>query len=79
MYADRDRYVADPAFIAVPVEKAARSGYLAERAQLIGAARGPRRPGGHVRRRCARGPDATREAAGTSHFVVMDAAATWRR
>jgi len=34
-FADRERYVADPDFVAVPVRGLLDSGYLAERAQLI--------------------------------------------
>src|SRR6185437_4762473 len=73
MYADRDRYVADPAFIPVPVLKMLDPTYLSERAQLIGERAGPAPPPGQFAR-VVRGPDATREAAGTSHFVVMDSA-----
>jgi len=73
MYADRDRYVADPAFIAVPVERLLDPLYLAARARLIGERAGPAPPAGTVAA-VRRAPDATREAAGTSHFVVMDAA-----
>jgi gamma-glutamyltranspeptidase/glutathione hydrolase len=72
MYADRDRYVADPAFISVPVERLLDPGYLAERARLIGARAGPAPVAGTFAA-VRRGADATREAAGTSHFVVMDA------
>jgi gamma-glutamyltranspeptidase/glutathione hydrolase len=73
MYADRDRYVADPAFIGVPVERLLDPTYLAERARLIGERAGPAPPPG-IFAAVARAPDATREAAGTSHFVVMDSA-----
>jgi gamma-glutamyltranspeptidase / glutathione hydrolase len=73
MYADRDRYVADPAFIAVPVERLLDPGYLAERARLIGERAGPAPPPGTFAA-VLRAHDATREAAGTSHFVVMDRA-----
>jgi gamma-glutamyltranspeptidase/glutathione hydrolase len=73
MYADRDRYVADPAFIPVPVDKLLDPGYLTERARLIGERAGPAPPPGTFAA-IIRAPDATREAAGTSHFVVMDAA-----
>jgi gamma-glutamyltranspeptidase/glutathione hydrolase len=71
MYADRDRYVADPAFINVPVERLLDPTYLAERAKLIGAHAGPA-PAPGMFAAVRRGADATREAAGTSHFVVMD-------
>jgi gamma-glutamyltranspeptidase/glutathione hydrolase len=73
MYADRDRYVADPAFIDVPVERLLDPSYLAERARLIGERAGPA-PAAGVFAGIPRASDATREAAGTSHFVVMDAA-----
>jgi gamma-glutamyltranspeptidase/glutathione hydrolase len=73
MYADRDRYVADPAFIDVPVERLLDPGYLAERARLIGEHAGPA-PAAGVFAGISRAADGTREAAGTSHFVVMDAA-----
>jgi gamma-glutamyltranspeptidase/glutathione hydrolase len=73
MYADRDRYIADPAFITVPVERLLDPGYLAERARLIGERAGPAPPPG-IFAGVDRARDATREAAGTSHFVVMDSA-----
>jgi len=73
MYADRDRYVADPQFIQVPVERMLDPGYLAERARLIGDRFGPPPPPGQLAG-ALRGVDATREAQGTSHLVVMDAA-----
>jgi gamma-glutamyltranspeptidase/glutathione hydrolase len=72
MYADRDRYVADPQFISVPVERLLDPVYLTERAELIGERAGPAPPPGRLAG-LPRGPDATQEAAGTSHFVVMDA------
>jgi gamma-glutamyltranspeptidase / glutathione hydrolase len=40
MYADRDRYVADPAFVTVPVEGLLDPSYIARRAQLIGKVAG---------------------------------------
>jgi gamma-glutamyltranspeptidase/glutathione hydrolase len=73
MYADRDRYVADPQFIPVPVERLLDPAYLADRARLIGDHLGPPPPPGEFAG-VARAGDATREAAGTSHLVVMDAA-----
>ncbi|MBX9575251.1 MAG: gamma-glutamyltransferase family protein [Caulobacteraceae bacterium] len=72
MYADRDRYVGDPAFVGVPVQGMLDEGYVAERAELAltltGAAEAGRPPGGVIR-----GFDATQEPSGTSHFVVVDA------
>jgi gamma-glutamyltranspeptidase/glutathione hydrolase len=75
MYADRDRYVADPEYVAVPVEGLLDVRYLDERARGIGtrAAPGAPEPGTppgasltHI------GRDATLDVAGTSHFVVVD-------
>jgi gamma-glutamyltranspeptidase/glutathione hydrolase len=76
MYADRDRYVADPAFVAVPVDGLLDPAYVAARAALIGPRAGtPPAAGEPPGRAAARfGADATVEAAGTSHFVVVDAA-----
>ncbi len=72
MYADRDRYVGDPAFVGVPVQGLLDPGYVAGRAALAptlsGAAEAGDPPGGIFA-----GIDATNEAAGTSHFVVVDA------
>jgi len=75
MYADRDRYVADPAFVAVPVEGLLDPAYVAERARLIGERAGAPPAAGEPPGRAAVlfGADATLEAAGTSHFVVVDA------
>ena len=60
-YADRALYVGDPAFVQVPVDKLLNSGYLTQRAALIGE-RSMRQalPGGT-------------EGAGTSHFSIVDA------
>ena len=73
MYADRDRYVGDPAFVGVPVQGLLDPNYVAARAAqaptLVGAAQPGFPPGGVFA-----GPDATREPAGTSHFVIVDAA-----
>lgn len=72
MYADRDRYVADPGFVGVPVQGLLDPGYVGGRAALAsgltGAAEAGTPPGGVFT-----GPDATREPAGTSHFVIVDA------
>jgi gamma-glutamyltranspeptidase/glutathione hydrolase len=75
MYADRDRYVADPRYAAVPVEGLLDARYLDDRARLIGeraattapAAGSP--PGTQLTRS---GADATTDIPGTSHFVVVD-------
>jgi gamma-glutamyltranspeptidase/glutathione hydrolase len=72
MYADRDRYVADPAFVTVPVEGLLDANYVAGRAKLIGEKAGPVPVAGEPAG-LKRGADATKEAAGTSHFVVVDA------
>jgi gamma-glutamyltranspeptidase/glutathione hydrolase len=75
MYADRDRYVADPAFVAVPVNGLLDPAYVASRAQLIGERAGDPPTAGEPPQPAAGtrfGEDATREVAGTSHFVVVD-------
>jgi len=73
MYADRDYYVDDPKFVAVPTERLLDPAYLRLRAQLIGEKAGPApAPGVIVMPPHAK--DATHESAGTSHFVVVDAA-----
>jgi gamma-glutamyltranspeptidase/glutathione hydrolase len=71
MYADRNEYVADPAFVDVPVAGLLDPGYVESRAGMIlGVAGPPPAPGKPPG--VARGRDATREAAGTSHFVILD-------
>ncbi|HVN43256.1 MAG TPA: gamma-glutamyltransferase family protein, partial [Steroidobacteraceae bacterium] len=73
MYADRDRYVGDPAFVRVPVDALLDPKYVASRAALIGARASPEGPAaGEPLAGLLRGDDATQEAAGTSHFVVID-------
>ena len=71
MYADRDQYIADPAFVEVPVDALLEPAYVAARAALIGDRVGaqplPGNPAGFIR-----GADATDERAGTSHFVIVD-------
>jgi gamma-glutamyltranspeptidase/glutathione hydrolase len=73
MYADRDQFIADPKFVPVPVEELLDPEYVARRAALIGAVAGPAPAAGDLAR-IQRGADATVEANGTSHFVVVDAA-----
>jgi gamma-glutamyltranspeptidase/glutathione hydrolase len=73
MYADRDRYVGDPAFVGVPVEGLLDEDYVAGRA---GPGSRPDRRGRRRERLRAgvfRGGDATREPGGTSHMVIVDA------
>jgi len=75
MYADRDRYVADPAFVAVPVNGLLDPAYVASRAKLIGERAGDPPAAGEPPQLAAEsrfGDDATQEVAGTSHFVVVD-------
>ena len=71
MYADRDRYVADPRFVSVPVGRLLDPAYIKQRAQLIGMRAGPPPQPGEIA--LPRGRDTTNESAGTSHFVVVDA------
>jgi gamma-glutamyltranspeptidase/glutathione hydrolase len=71
MYADRDEYVADPRYVPQPIQALLDPDYIRGRAGLIGDRAGPppapgRLPGLTIAK------DATVEAAGTSHFVVMD-------
>ena len=71
IYADRDRYVADPRFVQVPVERLLDPAYVRLRLQLIGQHAGAAPPPGEIS--VPRGRDATAESAGTSHLVVVDA------
>jgi gamma-glutamyltranspeptidase/glutathione hydrolase len=73
MYADRDYYVGDPAFVTVPLEGMLDPAYLRARAALIGTriatdAPPPGDPPGAV----AFGADRTLEPGGTSHIVIVD-------
>lgn len=71
MYADRDRYFGDPAFVTVPVAGLLDAGYVAQRAALAPGLTGAA-PFGQPKGAPQVGTDATREPAGTSHFVVVD-------
>jgi len=71
MYVDRDQYVADPEFVQVPVQGMIEPHYIVRRAAMIGDIAGPAPAAGDPVS-IERGADATEEAAGTSHFVVMD-------
>jgi gamma-glutamyltranspeptidase/glutathione hydrolase len=75
MYADRDQYVADPRYVAVPVDGLVDPRYLDDRARLIGprAATAPPAPGTPPGASLTwAGRDATLDVPGTSHFVVVD-------
>jgi gamma-glutamyltranspeptidase/glutathione hydrolase len=73
MYADRDHYVGDPAFVSVPVAGLIDDHYVASRAALIGPTAGrppaPGVPPGAI----VAGADRTLQPAGTTHFIVRDA------
>ena len=73
MYADDQKFVADPAFVSVPVTGLLDTAYLDERAKRIGDRAGPPPEPGHPAGAQARGPDRTAEPGGTSSFVVVDA------
>ncbi|WP_202626911.1 gamma-glutamyltransferase [Steroidobacter agaridevorans] len=72
MYADRDRYVADPRFVEVPVSELLAPDYIEARARLIDRDVSVAPAAGEFPARRV-GEDATAEAAGTSHFVIGDA------
>jgi gamma-glutamyltranspeptidase/glutathione hydrolase len=73
MYADRDAYVGDPAFVTVPTEGLLEPAYLDARAALIGPTAGPAPGPGQPKGAPPRGHDATQEPGGTSHLVIVDA------
>jgi len=71
-YADRDKYVADSAFVDVPAKEMLDKDYLKSRAALI-------RPDARIEKVTAgnpvgfaRGEDATPDNPGTSHFTIVD-------
>ncbi|MGH8231520.1 MAG: gamma-glutamyltransferase family protein, partial [Steroidobacteraceae bacterium] len=73
MYADRDRYVADPAFVNVPLAGLLDPAYLQTRAALIGRQIAARAPSpGNPPGAPPFGPDHTAEPGGTSHVVIVD-------
>jgi gamma-glutamyltranspeptidase/glutathione hydrolase len=74
MYADRDAYFGDPAFVTVPVGGLLDPAYLDARARLIGPRAAPAAPApGRPRGAPVAGADATSEVPGTSHMVIVDA------
>jgi gamma-glutamyltranspeptidase / glutathione hydrolase len=74
MYADRDEYVGDPAFVGVDVGGLLSPAYIAERAKLIGATAGPPPEAGQPQGMPVYARDSTLEPTGTSHFIIRDAA-----
>ena len=74
MYADRDQYVGDPAMVGVNVGGLLNGAYLDERAKLIGVQAGPPPMAGSPQGMPVYAADRTREPAGTSHFIIRDAA-----
>jgi gamma-glutamyltranspeptidase/glutathione hydrolase len=74
MYADRDRYMGDPAFVTVPVEGLLDPAYMASRRALISDKAGPAPGFGLPKGAPKLAADATKEPGGTSHFVIIDPA-----
>ena len=72
MYADDLKYVADPAFVTVPVRGLIDAGYLDARAKLIGDRAGPPPAAGDPPGAPRPGADKTREPGGTTSFVIVD-------
>jgi gamma-glutamyltranspeptidase/glutathione hydrolase len=75
-YADRDRYVADPDFVEVPMAGLLAPTYLADRARLVAAGRSlgralPGHPAGAARAAFGDGVEADLPA--TTHFSIVDA------
>jgi gamma-glutamyltranspeptidase/glutathione hydrolase len=74
-FADRDRYLADPAFHLVPADGLLDPAYLASRARLMDPARSlgkasPGRPPGTPRSDAPATPD--KQQGGTSHITIVD-------
>ena len=74
MYADRDQFVGDPGFVKVPVAGLLDPAYVASRRRLIGTNAGPPPAPGRPELAPLMAADSTLEPAGTSHFIVRDAA-----
>src|SRR3954465_8854942 len=72
MYADRDKYVGDPAFVHVPVAGLIAPTYITRRAKLIGPAAGPPPAAGVPAGAPIAANDNTLDPTGTSHFIVPD-------
>ena len=72
-FADRDRYLADPAFVSVPTRALLDPGYLAERRELID----PRRSlgiarAGELSQQLVSPPGVTLELPSTTHLSIVD-------
>ena len=72
MYADRDHFVGDPRFDAVPVDGLLDPSYVDQRRSLIASQAGAPPAYGQPPGAGGRGRDRTDEPGGTSHFVVVD-------
>lgn len=72
MYADRDRYVGDSAFVQVPVQGLLDPVYIAARAKLIGAIAGPPPEAGTPPGAPVAAIDGSVAPLGTSHFIIRD-------
>jgi len=72
VYADRLRYVADPAFVPQPVAGLLEPEYLAARARLLGARSIGRAPAGEPRGAAALSDAEEFALAGTSHVSIVD-------
>ncbi|GAA0582682.1 gamma-glutamyltransferase [Rhizomicrobium electricum] len=73
-FADRNRYVGDPAFVKVPVAGLLNTAYLKDRSALIGTDRdmGEALPGTPPMMKAEFGRGDTEEQQGTSHLSVVD-------
>lgn len=73
-FADRDAYVADPAFVSVPSSALINPRYVAQRAQLIDLHRaGPSATPGQPQPQLSRVSAASPEYPSTSHLSIVDA------
>jgi gamma-glutamyltranspeptidase/glutathione hydrolase len=72
MYADRDKYIGDPAFVRVPVAGLIAPAYVAARARLIGPTAGPPPVAGVPAGAPIAANDNTIDPTGTSHFIIRD-------
>ena len=71
-YADRDKYVADPNFVDVPITEMLDKNYLKSRAALISPDKAIADVKAGDPAAFARGNDATPDNPGTSHFTIVD-------